>query len=359
MTDRLPDKQPPTLAELAAEADRTPAKPGAPHPDDSLMVRFDRWNLLGFSAWDSVKAVGLCTLLLLLFAGSSVERAADELDPGIGRDIMLAIAEPAGWVSDQLPLVEVRRDATAWLSPDEELAGGGFEDEAASPDVPPADAGTASGEDATTEPLESLLVTGDSLSTPLDIELARSLADSGAVVTRDPHLGTGISSTVVADWGELSTGQVAQHEPQAVVVFIGANEGYPMESEEGDQVNCCGADWQRVFTDRVSQMMDTYTQDGDSRVYWLTIPTPRDPDRQRIAEVVNDAIAEAAADYEGQVELIDTVEVFTPGGEYRDAMEIDGEEEIVRESDGIHLNEAGSALAAEIVLEAVDADYDR
>ena len=40
-------------------------------------------------------------------------------------------------------------------------------------------------------------------------------------------------------------------------------------------------------------------------------------------------------------------------------MEVDGSETIVRESDGIHLNEAGSALAAEIVLDAIDDDFDR
>ena len=57
--------------------------------------------------------------------------------------------------------------------------------------------------------------------------------------------------------------------------------------------------------------------------------------------------------------MIDMVPIFTPGDSYRDAMPIDGEETIVRESDGIHLNEAGSALAAEIVLEAIDRDFER
>ena len=43
--------------------------------------------------------------------------------------------------------------------------------------------------------LETLLVTGDSLSTPLDTELARRLAPDGVEVIRDPHLGTGISNS--------------------------------------------------------------------------------------------------------------------------------------------------------------------
>jgi hypothetical protein len=55
--------------------------------------------------------------------------------------------------------------------------------------------------------------------------------------------------------------------------------------------------------------------------------------------------------------VIDTVPIFTPGGVYRDAMSIDGVETIVRESDGIHLNGAGSALLAQTVLQAIRSDF--
>ena len=57
-------------------------------------------------------ATTLCALLLLVFAGGAVRDAADELDPGIGRDIVKAVGGPAGWVSDRLPFSEPRRDAT-------------------------------------------------------------------------------------------------------------------------------------------------------------------------------------------------------------------------------------------------------
>ena len=43
------------------------------------------------------------------------------------------------------------------------------------------------------------------------------------------------------DWGELSTEQVPRTQPDAVVVFIGANEGFPMEGAGGREVECCGA----------------------------------------------------------------------------------------------------------------------
>src|SRR3954469_7918051 len=113
-----------TIAEMEAEA--RPGREGEPHGDDSLMGRFDRWDLRRFSGWDAVRAVALTTLLLVIFAGGSVHKAADELKPGLGRDIVKAVAGPAGWISDQLPLADTRRDLTSWLSPDQQLTGQGF-----------------------------------------------------------------------------------------------------------------------------------------------------------------------------------------------------------------------------------------
>jgi hypothetical protein len=96
-----------------------------------------------------------------------------------------------------------------------------------------------------------------------------------------------------------------------------------------------------------------------ARVYWLTLPTPRDSARAKIALVVNAAIDVAAEPWRDQVRVIDTVPVLTPGNHYRDSMTINGQPTIVRESDGIHLNDAGSAQAEKLVLAAVDRDFTR
>jgi hypothetical protein len=177
-------------------------------------------------------------------------------------------------------------------------------------------------------------------------------------VIRDPHLATGISNAALIDWGQLSTGQASQDDPDAVVLFIGANEGYPMPGPSGAQVSCCGAAWEAIFRSRVGQMMDNYLDGGVQRIYWLTVPTQRDAARKPIADAVNQAIGEAAATRGAAVRVIDLIPTFTPGDSYRDSISIDGKETIVRESDGIHLNDEGSSLAADLVLQAVDRDFD-
>ena len=53
----------------------------------------------------------------------------------------------------------------------------------------------------------------------------------------------------------------------------------------------------------------------------------------------------------------DLARLFTPGGRYRDAMPVGGRETIVRQADGVHLNERGAELASDAVLHALEPDF--
>jgi lysophospholipase L1-like esterase len=339
-----------------------------PHRDDNLMERFDRAGSRRFKARDALVAVALGVVILVVCAGQSIRKAGEEMHSGIGRDAVLAVGKPAGWIAGQLPLRHAAHTLTAWLSPDTNLSGpGGFTSESVSaavsgipPVTPDAFDPTQIGAPAPAKrQLHTLLVTGDSMSEPLDQDLAQSLSPQGIHVIQDPHIGTGISTTVLVDWGQLAVHQIKQDHPDAVVVFIGANDGYSMPGPGGKQVNCCSPEWAAIYAGRVRQMMNTYRQDGVARVYWLTLPTPRDSARAKISLVVNAAIEVASEPWRDQIRIIDTVPVFTPGDKYRDSMTISGEPTIVRQSDGIHLNDAGSSLAAKLVLAAVDRDFTR
>ena len=332
------------------------------------MSRFEREGLDRFSAREAVLAIIAVVVVLILVGGDSVRQAANRTSPGFEQDLLEAVGEPTGAIADALPLATLVDDAVGGLSPDQELGDGGFAqggtlEAPSTAGIPPVtsdafDPATIGADPQPTEPLETLLVTGDSLSTPLDVEIAERLAGSGVEVLREPNLAAAISRPELIDLGALAARQVAEHDPEAVVVFIGANEFYAIPGASGEDFECCSPEWAALFADRVRQMMDAYRQAGDARVYWLTVPAPRDTDRQLPMRVVNAAIEVAAQPWRSQVRVIDTVPVFTPGDVYRDSMEVDGEETIVRESDGIHLNQAGAALAAGLVLEAVDRDFE-
>ncbi|MDX6691512.1 MAG: uncharacterized protein QOG15_2969 [Solirubrobacteraceae bacterium] len=320
-------------------------------------------------ARDALIVVGLAVFLLVLVEGRSIRNQAEEMQAGWERTAMLAIGKPAGWIADRLPLADAFDSATAFLSPDDKLSGpGGFENAAAT--VTPGAAGNAPaaitpdyfdpatlGQKPKPLPaLRKLLVTGDSMAQPLDAQLARRLSGPGVNTVRDAHLGTGISISQIVDWGQLSTQQVTKEKPDAVVVFIGANDSFPMKGADGKDVPCCGADWAAIYASRARRMMNTYRRAGAARVYWLTLPLPRDTKRVAYTRAVNEAVAVAAQPYRSQVRVLDMVPVFTPSG-FRDSMAIGGKNTIVRRPDGIHLNDAGAQLAAGLVEARLRADF--
>jgi hypothetical protein len=312
-------------------------------------------------AREALIAVTVAAVVLVLAQGPSIERTGERLDPGPIRSSVLAVGRPAAWLGERLPIADAVHNITVGLSPDEDLsaAAGGFDAATPSSDrVQPVTPEAFAPEDFGERPapergLRTLLVTGDSMAQPLDTVLARRLAGGDATqVIRDAHVGTGISKSTLVDWGKLSVRQTAEQTPDAVVVFIGANEGFSI-----DGIDCCGPDWAAAYGTRVRTMMNTYRRDGDGIVYWLTLPLPRDEQRQEIARSVNAAVRAAAGAYRAQVRVLDMTTLFTPDGKYRDDMLVDGRQELVREPDGIHLNETGAELAADVVLDSMAQDF--
>ena len=315
-----------------------------------------------------MRLVAAATLLLVLFEGSAVTSAGDQMDRGWERSVVLGVGKPTGWIADSLPLENAADSALSFVSPDEDLSKQkGFADLPAQGTprggIPPItvdqfDPVALGAKPKSPGKLEKLLVTGDSLSIPLDSELAKRLVVDGVKVERDPHVGTGISKAGVVDWAKLSAQQVSDLKPDAVVVFIGANEGFSLPGPGGGQVDCCGPAWAAAYAGRARRLMDTYRQGGAARVYWLEVPLPRDGARQRVQRSVNAAFAVAAQPWRSQIRLLDLTNVFTPNGRYRDAMQVDGRKQIVREADGNHLNRKGAEVAAKIVLKAVRRDFE-
>ena len=328
----------------------------------------DRPTGRSLRARDALICVFVAVLVLVVVQGQSIRSSGEKMEPGIERTIVLAVGEPGGWIADRIGIHDDVKTLTASLSPDDALDGaGGFDEElgagtaqpagAVAPVTPDAFDPAALGDTPVQLPsLETLLVTGDSLSQPLDVQLARRLAPEGVRTVREVQLGTGISKSGLVDWGSLSTQQVRKQKPEAIVFFLGANEGFPFDVG-GTKLNCCGPAWAAQYATRARRMMDTFRRRGAARVYWLTLPGQRDAQGQKIARTVNAAIVAAAAPYRSQVRVLDMAALFTPGERYRAAMRVRGRNTIVREPDGIHLNEAGADLAADLVLERLKADF--
>ena len=258
------------------------------------------------AARDALIVVFLAVVLLVLFEGSSVRTAGEEMNPGVERDVVLAVGKPAGWVADRLPFDEWGDDALAFLEDEGVGDEGGFDDgrrsrpgaacRPVSPDsFDPAELG------AKPEPpraLDKLLVTGDSLAMPLDVEIARRLAESddGRRGRARPARGHGHLQERAGRLGQ-AVDRAGARAPSPTPWWSSSapTRASRCPGRTAASVECCGPHWAAEFAYRVRRMMNTYRQGGGARVYWLTLPLPRDATRQEVARAVNAAIEVAAA----------------------------------------------------------------
>jgi hypothetical protein len=185
--------------------------------------------------------------------------------------------------------------------------------------------------------------------------LKRSLKrrEEGRLIV-DAQPASGISKPWHRDWLDYAPFQIRRHRPRATVMLIGANEGYPMLDARGREVACCRRAWIDAYALAVADVMRSFAA-GGRRVYWLTLPGPRDRARLKVFAAVNAALVRAAR-REDRVRLLDLVERFTPGYRYRRAIRVDGRRRVVRARDGVHLNARGGAVAARMVMRELIVD---
>lgn len=190
-----------------------------------------------------------------------------------------------------------------------------------------------------------LLATGDSMIQVTD-DILRDRLGPRRRVTDEAHVSTGISKAGVfgLNWMHHAATQARSIHPDATVVWIGPNEGFPIAG-----VSCCGPAWVKGYADRARSMMRSYRRGGRAVVYWLTLPIPRSDKLARVLRAVNRAIVRAARSAGSGVHVIDMRRVFTPRGHFQQRACYRGRCFSARQPDGVHLSLAGSRAAADII----------
>jgi hypothetical protein len=182
----------------------------------------------------------------------------------------------------------------------------------------------------------------------VDSHLERRLKPRGVRVQSDARIATGISKPFMLDWVALARRQALARRPNVTVMFLGANDGFPIAG-----AGCCGPRWIEAYAGRVKRMMASYRRHGVARVYWLTLPAPSKATFARVFRAVNAALRLAEPALRGGGgRLIDMGRVFTPGGRFRSS--IGGH--VVRQDDGVHLNVRGASIAAGLVIRELRRD---
>lgn len=211
----------------------------------------------------------------------------------------------------------------------------------------------------------TVLVVGDSNAGTFGPYLAELVDGFGVAETIvDYKVSSGLSRPDFFDWPAHLRQQLAETDPDVVVVTYGGNDAQGLASARGDfaaEYNDPISDeeaWKAEYARRVGEVLDVLLEDGRS-VVWVGIPNAEDPEvTARMA--VQDAAAKSAVALRPDVVFVDTWARFSGrSGNWAEFVvdPRDGVGKDVRaDEDGFHLNENGAEILALDIANVVRAD---
>lgn len=202
----------------------------------------------------------------------------------------------------------------------------------------------------------TVYLAGDSQATYLGQALTTE-AGLPIEVETDDRISTSLARPDYFDWPTRWTQVVADSAPEAIVLFIGANDHQDMVDAAGLRLVEGTATWEAEWTARLEAAFDILTADG-ATVFWVTQPPMRDGRLDEGIEQLNDLAAAVIAD-RTDVVPVDIWELF--GGADGYAARVtgpDGDTIDARIGDGVHLTRSAASWVADLVVAAIEARWE-
>jgi uncharacterized protein len=292
-----------------------------------------------------------------LFNSEALVRAGEGMQPGTTRDIVLSVGRPvddvAGAIGLHLPREGLDRafGQESKTASDTELEGGSNailgrnrrKDEQQSFAQPTPD-----------RPL-NVLVTGDSQAEFLGQRLVDQAPEGLLAVTTVARNGTGLTNPAFFNWEINAQQEVAARDPDAVVMAIGDNDGFNVQTADGSLYDPGEPGWETEFARRVAVVASVLSGDGERPVYWVPPPTARDPKFNDIYASQNRAV-ERAAESTPALRYVDVYSTLNRG-RYSDSLRIDGRRVLARQPDGVHFTREGAVAPVRLILDAMAEDF--
>jgi uncharacterized protein len=292
-----------------------------------------------------------------LFNSEAVVRAGEGMKPGTTRDIVLSVGRPvddvAGAVGFHLP-----RKGLDLAFGQEQKTASGTELERGSTAIlrrnRRKDERQSFAQPTAARPLQ-VLVTGDSQAEFLGQRLVDQSPEGLLDVTTVPRNGTGLTNPAFFNWEINAQQEVAARDPDAVVMAIGDNDGFNVQTPDGSLYDPGTPGWETEFARRVAVVAKALSGDGERPVYWVPPPTARDPEFNDIFASQNRA-AERATRAIPALRYVDIYSTLN-GGKYSDTLKIGGRRVLARQADGIHFTRDGAVAPVRLILDAMAEDF--
>ena len=293
----------------------------------------------------------------VLFNSEALVRAGEGMQPGGTRDAVLSVARPIDDVAGAIGL-HLPREGLDLAFGQEDKTASGTELERGSTAIlrrnRRKDERQSFAQPTAADPLQ-VLVTGDSQAEFLGQRLTDQSPDGLVRVTTVARNATGLTNPAFFNWEVNAEQEVADRDPDAVVMAIGGNDGFNVQTSDGSLYNPGDPGWETEFARRVAVVSSVLSGDGERPVYWVPPPTARDARFNAIYASQNRAVERATE----SISALRYVDVYSTlnHGRYSDTLKIDGRRVLARQPDGVHFTREGAVAAVRLILAAMAEDF--
>ncbi|MCU1369673.1 MAG: hypothetical protein JWO77_867 [Ilumatobacteraceae bacterium] len=181
-----------------------------------------------------------------------------------------------------------------------------------------------------------VLVAGDSLVGWIAPALEQELPAADPVDVIDDWKGsTGLVRTDYFDWPDRLTEDMADHDPDVVVLGFGGNDTQGITLDDGSVLPLGTDEWAAEYQRRIGDVLDIVEKPGRT-VYWIGLPLTRSEAIETLRPVLAEAVDEEFAS-RPWAHFIDTRDALAPDGEFTDQLPgDDGELVTTMAPDDIH-----------------------
>jgi uncharacterized protein len=300
-----------------------------------------------------VIAIALATAVL--FNSEAMVRAGEGMQPGTTRDIVLAVANPVDDVAGAIGLHLPREGLDLAFGQEDKTASGTQLEKGSTAILRRRESEQQGFAQPTAEDPLDVLVTGDSQAEFLGQRLIDQSPPGLLEVTTVARNATGLTNPAFFNWEVNAEQEVADRDPDAVVMAIGGNDGFNVQTADGSLYNPGDDGWETEYARRVAVVSSVLSGDGERPVYWVPPPTARDPEFNEIYASQNRAVERATQ----AISALRYVDVYSTlnHGRYSDSLRIDGKRVLARQPDGVHFTRDGAVAAVRLILEPMAEDF--
>jgi len=194
---------------------------------------------------------------------------------------------------------------------------------------------------------------GDSQMEFLSQAIATEGGDRPLDLDAEFRISTGLSRPDYFNWPAELASVISDDDPEAVVLFMGANDHQDMIDSSGDRLVRDTPQWQAEWSRRLEILLDLSKGPG-RQVFWVTQPPMRDGNLDKAVRLLN-GLAAPVIEARDFVSVIDIWDMF--GGADGFAARVagpDGSEVTARVNDGVHLNRRAASWVADLIFEAFE-----